>query len=424
MKVRSLSVLLAITLLTGVGCDNGRDRAPDDDEIRAMVDSMLPPLARLAALPALEPVVLERQSVDQVRAYVESKLEEEMPPAELEGIRITYTMLGLLPDTLRLRDLLLDLYTEQIAGYYDASTRRLYVVEGVPTAAVRTVVAHELVHALQDQHANLDSLIAKGRGNDRQTAAQAAIEGHATLVMFALLAEEIAGRPIDPASLPDPVEQLAGGFAGAAQFPVFERAPAIVRETLVFPYSAGASFVHAIWSADGGGAHTAPLGEALPQSTEQVMNPLTRFRGQRDVPTELRFDSARSWQVAYENTLGAFEVQLFLDEHLGRGSTSALGWDGDRFRLLETPTGSRALEWVVIWDDSASADRFRHDVERIRNDGYLGDRVLVEAIPVEGRPAVRIVVARDVDPSTLPVPAVYCVAESGAREPCAGSSAP
>lgn len=383
-----------------------------------MVDSMMPSLERLSTLRATEPVRLARRSIEDVRGYVNAKLEEELPPAELEGVRITYTMLGLLPDTLRLRDLLLELYTEQIAGYYDPETRQLYVVEGVPPEALRTVVAHELVHALQDQHTNLDSLIDRRRGNDRQLAAQAAIEGHATLVMYALLAEDVAGGALDPAALPDPGAQLSGAFGGAGQFPVFERAPAIIRKTLVFPYAVGASFVHSVWAADGGAAHVAPIGAHLPHSTEQVMQPLARFVNAIDSPTELRFAEGGPWVVAYENSLGAFEVQVFLEEHLGDGAGSVEGWDGDRFRLLETPSGGRALDWVSIWDDAASAQRFREDVDRIRRSGTLGNRTSVDMLDIESRPAVRVVVTRDVEPADVPRAAVHCATESGTPQPC------
>ena len=105
----------------------------------------------------------------------------------------TYAALGLIPDTLDLRALMMEVYKEQIIGYYDPKAEELYVVEGVPRGEVRPVLAHELVHALQDQYADLEALIAPERGNDRQTAAQAALEGHATLVMFALMLEEQQG---------------------------------------------------------------------------------------------------------------------------------------------------------------------------------------------------------------------------------------
>jgi hypothetical protein len=154
------------------------------------------------------------------------------------------------------------------------------------------------------------------------------------------------------------------------------------------------------------------------------MHPLTRFRGNRDTPTELRFSEEASWTVAYENTLGAFEVQILLDQHLGAGTASANGWDGDRLRLLESPVGGRVLDWVILWDDAASRERFRYDVERIRERGAFGDGALIESMTIEERPAVRIVIARDVDPSTVPRVSLHCVTEDGTPLACASSSAP
>src|SRR5207253_8954415 len=133
---------------------------------------------------------------------------KEMPPAEMNGIQASYAALGLIPDTLNLHDLLVALYTEQVAGYYDPETKTFYVVQGTSRETLRPVLAHELVHALQDQHVNLDSLISNNRDNDRQSAAQAAIEGQATVVMFALVAEQMTGKTFNVASLPDLGAQL------------------------------------------------------------------------------------------------------------------------------------------------------------------------------------------------------------------------
>src|SRR5688500_13437958 len=116
-------------------------------------------------------VRLRRQDRAAARAYVQSRLDEEMPPAEREGLRRAYVAFGVIPDTLDLDALLLDLYTEQVLGYYDPGSKTMFVVEGADAESMRPVLAHELVHALQDQHVNLDSLISGDRGNDRQTAA-------------------------------------------------------------------------------------------------------------------------------------------------------------------------------------------------------------------------------------------------------------
>src|SRR5690606_21291501 len=135
-----------------------------------------------------------------------------------------------------------------VLGYYDPGERTLFVVSGAAVSDLQPVIAHELVHALQDQHTNLDSLIAGERGNDRQTAAHAAMEGHAMLVMFTVLAEQASGRTVDPASLPNPAIELGPAMeAQNSEFPVFRNAPAVIRETLLFPYLRGVDFVHTLW---------------------------------------------------------------------------------------------------------------------------------------------------------------------------------
>jgi hypothetical protein len=406
------ALLALVALLLGCGRDApGGGGATTDTAalgepaaLRALADSLLPTLERLAGLAVTGPVRIEQRSVAQVREYVEAQLAEELPPAALDGVQSTYALLGLIPDTLDLGALMLDLYTEQIVGYYDPETETLYAVEGVPAESLRPVVAHELVHALQDQHANLDSLISRERGNDRQLAAQAAIEGHAMLVMFALLASEAAGEAVDPATLPNPAEQLRAAMESpGAGLPVFRRAPRAMQEMLLFPYVSGASFVQAFWRTGlDDDNHKPPLGDALPQSTEQVLWPADRFID-RDAPTELRFDDAGDGRPVYENTLGAFETRLFLDHHLGADTAHARGWDGDRFRLLEGPDSARALVWYSIWDDTAAADAFVAQLQRVVGAGALSTQTAVRAEALDGRPVVRVVIAAPGAPvTTLP----------------------
>jgi hypothetical protein len=297
--------------------------------------------------------------------------------------------------------LLLDLYQEQVAGYYDPSSDKFFLVKGTPVAMLRPVLAHELVHALQDQHVDLDSLIGRARGNDRQTAAQAAIEGQATLVMFAFLAQEAAGRPIRPDEIPDVGAQLAPAMdAQNSQFPVFKRAPRIIRETMVFPYVGGAAFVQKLWLANARNGFVAPLDSLLPQSTEQVLHGDQKFIAALDMPTELRFASGAN--IAYENTLGELEIGVLLSEHLGT-KAAASGWDGDRYRLL----ANGVLQWASVWDDAAAADRFADSYRQIGQKRRSVRSVRVERIDIGGRPGVVVLDApAGSDPAKSPVPVI------------------
>ncbi len=371
--------------------------AEDTAHVRAVVDTLLPELQVLTGLREVRPIRIGYRTRAQVRSYIVHEIDRDLPPSELGGVQATYSALGLVPDTLQLRKLLIDLYSEQVGGYYDAETKTFYTVEGTPRDMLRTVLAHELVHALQDQHVNLDSLVSRKRGNDPQTAAQAAVEGQATAVMFAMVAQQ-AGKPVDPARLPDLGAQLRPALeAQNSQFPVFRRAPLIIREGLIFPYLQGAAFVQAIWRASARpgdqpppGGWPAPLDSLLPQSTEQVMHP-ERFLRLHDQPTTVQLGPTPDarWRTLYENGLGELETTIFLRQHLGNGA-SARGWDGDRFRLLEGPGGARALLWYSVWDDPASADAFAASYAQTLTQRPARHAAVVR-LTEAGRPVVRVI---------------------------------
>lgn len=379
-----LRVTLVCSVLLNACTRNGTPQAEaNDPRLAAMVDSIMPALERLSGLEQLRPLSMARQPRDEVRAYVERQLARELPPARLDAMSATYAALGLLPDTLDLRSLLLDLYTEQVVGYYDAESDRMFVVENVPRDALEPVLAHELVHALQDQHVNLDSLVARERGNDRQSAAQAAVEGHATLVMFAFLAEGAVGHDVDPLELPNPALQLAPALqAQNSQFPVFRRAPAIIRETLMFPYVSGAGFVHAVWQH----RRAVTFIDLIPASTEQVLHVESRYLPEPDEPTDLALTDSDGWDVIYDNSMGELETRLWLREHLGiSASAASAGWDGDRLRLLGNSAGDTTAVWWSVWDDESSAAAFAAVAARVRLPGLS-----VERTELQGRPYVRI----------------------------------
>lgn len=402
---------LVFGVLTLQGC------VGEESDLDAMMEEMLPRLERLSGLEARAPIRMARQDRASVRAYVERQIEEELPRDVLEGIQATYVALGLIPDTLDLRALLLDLYEEQVVGYYDPKSDTFYLVEGHTAAEARVTLAHELVHALQAQHVDLDSLISGERGSDRQTAAQSAIEGHATLVMYALLQELQSGGEVDLARLPDLSAQLRSLLdAQNEAFPVYRTAPRVIRQTLVFPYAGGAAFVQALWRAKGRGADgrwPAPLDSLLPASTEQVLHPVDRFLRERDLPTEIVLtEGANGWRTLYENTLGELELSIFLTEHLGwAADTAAVGWDGDRYRLLEGPGGGRALVWYSVWDDTASADAFAESYRRIL-EVRPDRRGRVRRMEVRGRPVVLVVDAEaGVELDSVPVPEILALEE-------------
>ena len=123
------------------------------------------------------------------------------------------------------------------------------------------------------------------------------------------------------------------------------------------------------------------------------MHPDAKYLVERDQPTDLRLlPAAKSIR---EDGLGELETSLFLSEHLGAAAaTSAQGWDGDRYRLVQTDQGN-VLEWVSVWDDAASADRFANAYRQIAL--RRGRAAKVERLTIGDRPVVSVINAPNAD---------------------------
>ena len=211
-----------------------------DPELAALAESLLPDLAERAGLALRAPVRLERRSRERLVEYLQVKLDEELPVEEARAAVDAYALLGLVPADLDLRAVLLGLYTEQIAGFYEPDSTALFVMDDQAQSDLEGLLVHELVHAIQDQNADLSALTGPEVGSDRATAAQAAIEGHATLVMMEFMAEQMMGVRLDLALLPDLASQLRPAVeAMRSQFPALAEAPRVIQESLLFPVPRG-----------------------------------------------------------------------------------------------------------------------------------------------------------------------------------------
>lgn len=332
--------------------------SPDRD-LRLLAAELLPGLSARSGLELREPVRLERRTRDELEAYLRVKLDDEMPADEADRLARSYHLLGLAPSDLDLRALLLAVYREQVAGFYDPDSTALFVLDDQGPDALRPLLLHELVHAVQDQSADLNALTAKELGNDRRKAAQSAIEGHATLVMMEHVYGEMRGQDIDLSEIPDMADQLRPALdAVQTQFPALASAPRVVQEALLFPYLEGASFMLAVWRS--GADRGAAFEGSLPRSTEQVLEPGKAFGASPDEPTSIDLH-IMTGRTVYEDDLGRAEVDVLLRELTKRDDLVASGWDGDRYALVEVgdPSADKTvLVWGSVWDDTEARDRF------------------------------------------------------------------
>lgn len=382
---------LATLFLTACGGGDGASRATvadtlvvsADPALEAMASEMLPELAARSGFEIREPVHIERRSRAQLEGFLRAKLDQELPPERARNLAQAYHLLGMMPADLDLRQLLLSVYLEQVAGFYDPDSTALFVLDDQSAEVLRPIVLHELVHAVQDQSVHLDSLTSPALGNDRRTAAQSAIEGHATLVMLEYMSEQ-AGGPVDLAQIPGMAEQLGPLLEAARdQYPALAGAPEVIQQGLLLPYLAGATFVLRLWQSDA--RRPPPFGAELPTSTEQVLEP-ERFLGEpRDMPTEV--DIAVSGdRILMDDVLGQAETDVML-RAAGGTDEPARGWDGDRWALLEPATGGDPhLVWASVWDSAADRDRVQALLES-GSEGFPGGASVV-ATEWAGRPGL------------------------------------
>ena len=161
MRILGLTLLAASALACGA-----RGDTQWRDVVETMAVELTPAIERAVGLSFKYPPKVAIRTREEVHEYLIHKLETELPPEEIERTSMAYRLLGLIPPDLDLGKLLLELYSEQIVGFYDPGTDSLYVVEGAERFEVRFTVAHELVHALQAQYVPLDSILTTRGDND------------------------------------------------------------------------------------------------------------------------------------------------------------------------------------------------------------------------------------------------------------------
>lgn len=339
------------------------------DELARRVAEAVPAIEKATGLTFKSPPKYEARTKDQVREFLLKKLAEENPAQQLANEERALKLFGLIPDTLDLKKLFLSLYTEQIVGFYDPATKTLYVVQDAPKDLLGVTVSHELVHALQDQYIDLDSLYKANQDQpDRQLAVQAVVEGQATYEQMSAM---LGGDANIAARLPggwDKVRDMIRDAQGS--MPVFAAAPTVIQETLIFPYLSGAEFVRRFKSERAG----QDILKNLPASTEQLLETKAYFGTPKDDPTTVTLPAPRGATKEYDSQMGEFGTRILVYQHVQDQNIAfqaAQGWDGDRYMLLRTPQGE-GIAWVTVWDTPMDAAEFGDSMSEATLQRYGG----------------------------------------------------
>jgi hypothetical protein len=320
------------------------------EEMRSELAKLMVEAERVRGIPfiATPTVVIldDAEFTQRVTDLVAEDLDEE----ELTVDSAFFSMLGMLSPGTDLYTLLINLYAEQVAGFYDGDAEEM-VVPAAPdgfTPLQKITVLHELVHALTDQHFDFndeyDVAIDDGTGDDA-SAFQALIEGDATRSQFVYM-EGMS-----------PLEAVqAATEALSYDSSVLDSIPGWMQADLTFPYDQGLVFVDAIVSA-GGLAAVDDAYQAPPETTEQILDVAKYSR--REPPRDLALLTVDldGWDLQDEATFGEWGLRLVLDDSVlpGEATQAAAGWGNDTYRVFSRG-GDVAMAMSYVGDSERDAE--------------------------------------------------------------------
>ena len=323
-------------------------------------------VVEIRGLPFKSPVDYEVLDRKQIKATIAGKLREVFSDEEFANITKALARLGLLDPGYPLREKYIDLLGEQVAAFYDQHQHKLFMFEdaSLDSAQNRVVLAHELTHALQDQHFGLNRLPLELKTNDDRAAAAAAlVEGEATLVMSEYMLKNL--------SLGSLKDSLSATFA--QDMAQLAKAPAYLRELLVFPYLRGQEFCAALY-ARGEYAAVTKAYENPPASTAQILHPEKFLAEPREEPIAIDWPdtTVRGEKPIVDNVLGELGIRILLSEWVdpATGERAAAGWRGDRYACFAK---GEAIAWKSVWGSEAEANEFMEAEKRTLARRYAKD---------------------------------------------------
>jgi hypothetical protein len=322
--------------------------------IAAATEEVLRETSEIRKLPVLRPVKSGAQSRAEIERMLVQNLDEESTPAEMHASELALRKFGLVPADFVLRPFIIKLLTEQVMGYYDPKTQIFYLADWVNLDEQQPVMAHELTHALQDQHFNLRRFEHWPKGDsDAELAAHALVEGDAMLTMSFYVMRDLKRA----------VAMMKSMNAGGSTQEI-DRAPRALKESLLFPYDQGLSFTQQLYKR-GGWAQVSQAFTDLPQSTEQIMHPDKYFA--HDAPVKLSVPDIATtlgtgWRRIDYDVNGEWNYYEILAEYLPsdkEAERAAAGWGGDRYAVYEqAQTGSVLIAQATTWDTEQDAREF------------------------------------------------------------------
>lgn len=360
-KIRKLLLVLPALLLALFRAGPAAAQSdPRAQKVCGEANRIAVELTTISGLALKHPVPCDYITRDKINEFLKKRIKEVAKPEDIRAEELMLKKFGFVPPDFDLAKNTVDLLTEQAAAFYDYDKKKLFITESTPDDTQEPVLAHELSHALADQHFNLGKFIRQGKKSDDGASARLAVmEGQATWLMSEFLARKLGQSLKDSPAMVAAMSAMSE--SGSGQFPVFENAPLYLRQTLVFPYTKGMLFQHAVLSREGQQSFSAVFARP-PVSTQQIIHPEKYFENVKptmpDVPDPRL---PKSYRGLVGGVLGELEHAILLQPSMGKEPAADLAshWRGSTFEILEDKKTRRAvLLYASEWDSEETARRY------------------------------------------------------------------
>jgi hypothetical protein len=338
---------------------------PADAALSRRIEAIALEVARLRGLAMHRP--LRHLLIDPaaIRTRLVTRIRTEYSAAHLAAEELALERFALIPAAVEHQRLVVDLLTEHVAGFYDPGEATLFITGGARPPPSDALLAHEIVHALQDQHVRLRSFMKVRADNaDLAVARQALVEGDGTALMieYAMRQRGVPAPWGDEEFERSVAQEMARSVGG----PKWNAAPLALREWLMFPYRDGLRFVahfrrHHDWR------HIDRLYRKPPLSSEHILHPDRYERYESPLPVTVpSLNALAGFTRRYDNVYGELGLYVLLRQHgvaEARARAAAAGWGGDRVVVLVPPSHVAGIAGTVgvsvsRWDEEADADEF------------------------------------------------------------------
>jgi roadblock/LC7 domain-containing protein len=395
------TIALATLMLATCGTALARDpeqlsRWAEEGKVRA---------EKMRGLLFLHDVPVELMSRAKIETEILEMVDRDMPPEYRRQIDLSYKAFGLVPMDSDVLNDMIKLVVSQAGGFYDPEAKHVILpndleefmgemvgemlagAEGFMDPMMRNILTHEFTHALQDQHHDLNTMMGMAMDDDDvKLALTALVEGDATLIGTGAMMDEAGDMTgllkQDPAAM-GAMMGAGGGMMGAEA----NAMPAILKETLIFPYVYGYILVTTMVQ-DGGFARVDKAFVDPPLSTEQVLH-IEKYLGeQRDEPIEITLPAVNliefGWHSVGQNSMGEFQTRVMLGNSPD-AIVAAEGWDGDRYQVWQHDDGRLAVAWISVWDSDADARQFAEELIYHEGKRFTGDAGKTRSTNANGR---------------------------------------